>query len=171
MITDERRLENSRKNLEAIVEGGQIVIDSDSCMHEGFNRFISNIIPMLNTYDRKIVIFDVTFAELYECIKSETPDTAGKTRQVIENITRLAKADIIRIMCLSDNETIVSKLQSLKETGRVNITFITQNRNKARTIIESNNTTPKKIEVRQINQYGFLSPYFDYSKNIRKCAG
>ena len=159
MVTDEQRIETSRKNLEAIVCGSQIVIDSDSCMHEEFNKFISNIIHLLGTYGRKIVIFDVTLAELCEYMKSETTDTALKARQVIENISRLDKADIIRIMRLPENETIVSKLQSLKEKGRVNITFITQDRNKASEIVEGNKT-PKKIEVRQINQYGFLSPHF-----------
>ncbi|MDE5763627.1 MAG: zinc-ribbon domain containing protein [Ruminococcus sp.] len=158
MVTDEQRVETSRKNLEAIVRGGQIVIDSDSCMHENFNKFISAIIPMLHTYDRKIVIFDVTFAELCEYAKNESSDSK-KVRQAIENVSRLANADIIRIMRLPDNETIVSKLQSFRKKGRVNMTFITQDKNKARAIIKSNTDT-EKIEVRQINQYGFLSLHF-----------
>lgn len=162
MTINEQQFENSKNNLRKIVEGGQIVIEADACMHEAFNKFISNIIPFLEIYNRKLVIFSATFDELCEYMKSNDKNIVGKTKRAIESIIRLENADIIRIMELLDGETIVSKLQSLQ--GRVNMTLITQDKNEARMIIDGN-TAQSKIEVRQINKFGFLSPHIMKSEN------
>ena len=139
-----------------IVKGGQIVLDGTSCMYDEFGAFISNITPMLISHDSCIVVFDKTLTELRDSAHSPNKAAASKAQKALEALTRLSHAKLLVIMNLAPGQTIVQKMQTY--LGKVNQTFITQKAENARQI-SALNTVGSKIEVRQINKYGYLSPH------------
>ena len=163
-MIETERIENSKKNLEMIVKGGQIILDSTSCMHDNFEKFISNITPMLVVYKRRLVVFNTAISELNTLAHHQNQDVSAKAKRAMETLMRLSNAQLLAVMNLASGQSVIAKMKEF--LGKVNQTFITQKNESAKQVLNLN-SSGVKIEVRQINQYGYLSP-FRFQEEIKK---
>ena len=160
MPDDEKLQSNAEKTLELFVVESHVILDISSCLHSQFGAFISNIKKPLKENGHHIIVFSDVMNELVNITKDSKHEAYAKAKIAFALLTQLGEEGVLAYFELKNGISTMDKMQELRSmSGKTRQTFITQDRKKAELIFNLNQKNDgSKIEVRQINRYGFLSP-------------
>ncbi|MCM1024583.1 MAG: zinc-ribbon domain containing protein [Prevotella sp.] len=146
--------------------GYKIFIDTCSLLHFSAEKFFLNVLPILQSYNAKIILPTRCCEELKKHSRNTT-DTqlATNAADTLTKLKQLNKAGYIELRGeesdnFADNVflTVFTKFRM-----KYNLLLITQDNNLAHDILalnESKSVNGKNVAVRQINQYGYLSKFY-----------
>lgn len=149
-----------------VKDGYKIFIDTCSLLHNSAEEFFVHIIPLLDSCKAKIILPKRCCEELEKHSKNTSdPQLAANASDVLKKLHQLISAGYIDVRGedsdnFADNVflTVFTKFRL-----KYKLLLITQDNNLARDILALNNSKAAKgetIEVRQINQYGYLSKFY-----------
>ena len=155
MPTTENNSEQTKKsmqNLSHTIRDTIVVLEADSCCHPAFVDFLNNCIPILANERKQIAITDAAINDLARAQKN-----AGRNEELIKSNWQMLN-HMINLGAISakrlNGSTLIDVLNS---PGVTDFTVITQNDRKAHEYAECGRG--RKVIVKQINKYGFLSPH------------
>ncbi len=152
------------------VEKFKIFIDTCSLLQGSVSiKFFENIIPILKQKNAKLFLPGKCFFEIEKKMKSKKDaELSKKAKEIYEKIKEYSSKGFIDIKydksegegSFADN-TFLSVFTMFRD--RHNLLLITQDNDLAKDILKLNDSksvkTNKKIAVKRINKYGFLSPF------------
>lgn len=169
--TDERNVQQERAMdiLKDYVEGDwKIFMDTCSLLHFAADKFWYNIIPILQQNNKRIIIPAKCVEELEKHSENtEKPELAKDALYCRKLLTRLIEADVVELRGEKCDTFPDNVFKWVFEKFRMihNLLLITQDNKLAKDILSIKNSESvivreKDIQVRRINQYGFLSKFY-----------
>ena len=159
--------------LESMVSDYKIFIDTCSLLEPSADSFWTNIIPFLHTKLKKVIIPVRCIEELQKHEKDKNdPSLSQRARECLKKLEQLRKAGYVEFRGdktdnFADN---VFNVVFTKFRMQYNLLLITQDRNLADDILKLNDSksvnSKYKIQVKRINKYGYLSPFFFKETNM-----
>lgn len=157
----------SQEIMESFVRDGyKIFVDTCSLLHFSAEKFFLNIIPILDSYNAKIIVPLRCCDELKKHSQNNLDvQLANNASNVLKKLKQLIDAGYAELRGedsdnFADNVflTVFTKFRM-----KYNMLLITQDNDLAHDILalnDSKSVNGKDVCVRQINQYGFLSRFF-----------
>lgn len=167
---DLNQIELSQKQqLNFLVGNNLAIIDTCSLLHEGAECFWKNVVPVLESYKKRIIVPEEVVLEIQKHCSSQEAGLKGKAVKAFKNLKALAAKDMISVygdsgkQVFADN-TIFSVVARFRL--QYQLLVITNDQGLAKDLENLNNSNAvknKTIRVRKINRYGYLSK-FDFQK-------
>ena len=160
--TDEKKV-HAQSIMESYVKDWKIFIDTCSVLHPSAQQFWINIIPYLRTYQNKIFFPLRCVEELQKhAERNDNPDLSERAKSALKTVEQLIRAGFIEVRGESSDNFADNVFHVVFSKFRVQhkMLLITQDKKLAADILKFNDSGSvygKPINVRQINQYGFLS--------------
>lgn len=162
---DATKREKALQTLEYYVkEDYALFIDTCSLLHDSSEKFWEHLIPLLERYNKKVIIQKKCVDELYKHQDNkDKPELAKKAYYALKKIQQLMSSGYVEVRGepsdkFADN---VFLMVFTKFRMEHKLLLITQDRDLAEEIAALNDSDAVKfkkgIAVKQINQYGFLS--------------
>ena len=156
----------AEKNLEAAVMRYAILIDTCSLLHAQFPQLLTNLEPLLRKHSKTLIIPSGVIAEL-DALFLKKPALRQQISQLRPQLADLAKQGLVKVY--GDPVETFGDKQFLEASIRYKlaneILVITQDRNLAAdlfTLRQTRSVHGKKLIVRRINRFGFLSAFKNY---------
>lgn len=163
-MTNEDIEAQSRQDLDSYVRDKKIFIDTCSLLDESANLFWANIKPILQKYNRHIIVpFRVT-EEIEKHADSTDVNLRHSAKSAICNLNNLIKDDCVEFYgdCSDNFADNVFLTEFTRLRLKYELLLITQDRNLSYDILRLNNNKAdsrdaKQVLVKRINRFGFLS--------------
>lgn len=169
MVTSEDKQleEKARVNLEHLVSTKKIFIDTCSLLMDTADKFWKNITPYILKYNNPIYIPLVCINEIEKLRQKEGESVAEKAKKLLTyELGKLQEKGIIKLIGERNDNPLADNVlltQFTRYKMDYDLLLITQDHKLGKEILDINKSEASKgkmIEVRQINQYGFLSFLF-----------
>ena len=160
--------EHAMSNLEAAVKRYTILIDTCSLLHINFPLLMTNLEPLLCKHGKALIIPSGVMAEL-EALFLKKPALRQQIYQLRLQLADLAKQDLVKVYG-NQTETFGDKqfLEAAIHYKLANeMLIITQDRDLANdllTLRQTRSVQGKKLIVRRINRFGFLSAFKNFDR-------
>lgn len=157
--------EHAKSVLETYVREWKIFIDTCSLLHFAADKFWMNIIPLLRQYQAKVIIPLRSIEELEKHSKNtKKTDLAINAKNTLKIIQQLITAGFVEIRGEKTDNFADNVFQVVFTKFRMThkLLLITQDNDLAKDIIllnENRSVKAKLVNVKRINQYGFLSGF------------
>lgn len=156
---------HAQNALENYVKDCKIFIDTCSILHFAADKFWINIIPFLEHYQNKIIIPLKCIEELQKFVNNPAKHNLSENaKNSLKKIQQLINAGFVEIRgeqndILADNvfQSVFTKFRMIHK-----LLLITQDNNLAKDITALNSSKSvraKPVQVKRINQYGYLSGF------------
>lgn len=168
-----KRENNARNAMESYVKETKIFIDTCSLLHFASDKFWLNMIPLLRHYQSKIIVPIRSIDELEKhALNAEKKDLSTNSKNVLKLIPQLVNAGFVEIRGEKTDNFVDNVFQVVFTKFRMKhkLLLITQDNNLAKDILALNgnkSVNAKPVNVKRINQYGFLSD-FSWGENNEK---
>ena len=172
MINKNNNEFQAAQKLENFVKNCLIFIDTCSLMHEHSSDFWNHIVPLLQKYDKSIIIPFRCVQELQKHKQSGDQNKVDQAQRALDKLGRLQRVDkVIKLFGNKEDNFADNVFLTQFERLRLrhHLLLITQDHKLAEEILQKNNSVAckgKLIQVSQINRYGYLSPII--FKNIER---
>ena len=170
--TNQTEKENkARSMLEEYVKEWKIFIDTCSILHIDINKFWMNIYPLLEKYNKKIIVPLRVIEELEKHKENiSNANLSKRAKEALISLEYLRKKDLLEIRGETNDNFSDNVFQVVFTKFRMNykLLLITQDNDLSKDIDSLNNNKSVKanpVNVKRINQYGFLSDYSWNTKN------
>lgn len=164
-VGDNVKQEHAKKVLETYCREYKIFIDTCSLLYDSSDKFWENIIPLLFTYNNKIIIPLRSIEEIEKHSNNkDDKELAEKAKVCIALIKRLIMAKCVEIRGEKSDNFADNVFQVVFTKFRMNykLLLITQDNDLAKDILALNDNRSVKannVKVKRINNYGFLSEF------------
>ena len=161
----------ARSMLEEYVKEWKIFIDTCSILHIDINKFWMNIYPLLEKYNKKIIVPLRVIEELEKHKENiSNANLSKRAKEALISLEYLRKKDLLEIRGETNDNFSDNVFQVVFTKFRMNykLLLITQDNDLSKDIDSLNNNKSVKanpVNVKRINQYGFLSDYSWNTKN------
>ncbi|MCH3960188.1 MAG: zinc-ribbon domain containing protein [Selenomonas sp.] len=159
----ESKEEYARRGLENYVKDWKIFLDTCSCLHFAADKFWMNIIPLLQQYQKKIIIPLRCIEELQKHAgnqeKKELSESSLKALKIMQQLIKAGYVDV-RGEDRDDFADEVFQEAFLRFRRKYKLLLITQDNGLAKDILklnESESVRGYSVHVKRLNKYGFLS--------------
>lgn len=154
----------ARENLTQLMRGRAVLADSRTICHTSFPQLLHNMEPELVRQGNRLLIPKASMQALLSKVNQGGEDSE-RLALLVKELVQLKQRGLVMV-CGDDSEPMEHNaiLQQLVDylTGR-SVLLITQSSKLARDVQERINTLESvrghRVEVRRVNQYGYLSPY------------
>lgn len=170
--TNQTEKENkARSMLEEYVKEWKIFIDTCSILHIDINKFWMNIYPLLEKYNKKIIVPLRVIEELEKHKENiSNANLSKRAKEALISLEYLRKKNLLEIRGETNDNFSDNVFQVVFTKFRMNykLLLITQDNDLSKDIDSLNNNKSVKanpVNVKRINQYGFLSDYSWNTKN------
>lgn len=174
--TNEKGKETYAKNvLESYVKDWKIFMDTCSILHFATDKFWMNIIPLLQQYQKKVIIPLRSIEELQKhAANTGKPELAENSKNCIKILHQLINAGFVEIRGEQSDNFADNVFQVVFTKFRMThkLLLITQDNDLAKDITALNNNKSVRanpVHVKRINQYGFLSNFAWNTDNTKSC--
>lgn len=148
--------------MEKVIKDNKVFIDTCSLLYEHSSEFWVHIFPILQKYNKKIIIPYRCIEEVDKLSQSQDGDKVKSAIEANKSLVQLQKANLLDIRGekndnFADNVFLV---QFTKFRMSYKLLLITQDRNLGKEILALNKSKAvrgNKVSVLRINKYGFLS--------------
>ena len=167
---DERK-ECVKETLEQYIKEYRIFIDTCSILHESADEFWGVVCPLLQKYNKKIIVPLRSWEELAKHANSKAGSALSyRAESCIQKIQSLRKEGYIEIRGEETDNFADNVFQVVFTKFRMthNLLLITQDNNLAKDILALNESKAVKanpISVKRINKNGYLSDFYWNSEN------
>ena len=150
------------KFMEKVINDNKVFIDTCSLIYEHSSEFWVHIFPILQKYNKKIIIPYRCIEEVNKLAQSQEFNKVKNAVEANKSLIQLQKANLLDIRGeendnFADNVFLV---QFTKFKMSYKLLLITQDRNLGKEILALNKSKAvrgNKVSVLRINKYGFLS--------------
>lgn len=169
-----RKEEYSRNIMESYVDEWKIFIDTCSLLHFASDKFWMNMIPILRQKQAKIIVPLRSIEELEKHSKNkEKQELATNSKNTLKVLQQLLSAGFIEIRGEKTDNFADNVFQVVFTKFRINhkLLLITQDNDLAKDILALNDNKSvmaNPVNVKRINQYGFLSGFHWEENDGRK---
>ena len=154
----------ARENLTQLMRGRAVVVDSRTICHTSFPQLLHHMEPELVKHGNRLLISNASMRELLSKATYVGEDSERLTL-LVKELAQLRQRGLVMV-CGDDSEPMEHNaiLKQLVDylTCR-SVLLITQSSKLARDVQERINTLESvrghRVEVRRVNQHGYLSPY------------
>jgi len=157
---------NSINRMEYYIKNFKIFLDTSSLLDDEIYLFIDNIVPLLKTNNKKILVIPQVGMELEKhANRSNDEKLKEKSKKIILILNKLIKQNLIEVIGGTNESFADNVFLSVFTKFRIdhNLLLITEDKKLANDIENLSNITSVKtnkvINVRKINRYGFLSKH------------
>ena len=170
----DRKTEAARMYLERTVAESAILIDTCSLLSWYLDPFMDHLVPLLRQYQKTLIVPGNVVRELFN-LKCK-PDTQERAAHAIELICKLREEGLVNIYgsddkSIADKEILVAAMQYFTETK---LTVITYDRKLSEALVGINlqeAVSGKRLNVVQINKFGYLSRYLTENRRQSVSVG
>ena len=148
--------------MEKVINDNKVFIDTCSLLYEHSSEFWVHVFPILQKYNKKIIIPYRCIEEVNKLSQSQDRDKVKIAIEANKSLVQLQKANLLDIRGekndnFADNVFLV---QFTKFRMSYKLLLITQDRNLGKEVLALNKSKAvrgNKVSVLRINKYGFLS--------------
>lgn len=165
------KVQRSQDKLKKYVEKYKIFVDTCSLLEPQAEIFWENIVPLLQTYQKHVIVPQKCIEELEKHKADLTNLNRSKASQrSLENIKRLVAAKYVQIRGEASDNFPDNVFLTVFTQFRVkeSLLLITQDNDLAQDVLKLNETKSVRgnpVAVQKINKYGFLSAFNMNNKN------